>query len=195
MTRTARLLTVAGSLVAAVGLALLGTAWACTGQPQVFSVSPLTAAAGSEVEMRGDAVAPGTPVAVRWNGVSGPKLAEVTADRRGEFALSFAVPADAEPGVHSLMVVAGEGEADAGVGRTTLQVAADPQAGSPTQADSGFAAEEVTSLQAAEQAGTSPALAAGVVLFTVGVVGLFGGFALATTQRRRASASAGWAQR
>lgn len=185
-----RRVSVVSFVTAMLGVALLSTAWACTGQPQVFSVSPLAATAGSEVTMRGDAVAPGTAVELRWNAVAGPKLAETTADEAGQFAMSFAVPADAEPGVYSLMAIAGEGDADAGVGRTAFEVAADPQAGDEGQASapSGFAADQPTSLHTADQTGMTPALAAGVALLSVGAIALFGGFAVATAQRRRALA-------
>lgn len=169
---------------AAVVVGMLGVAYACTGQPQVFSVSPLTAPVGAEVTMRGEAVAVATPVELRWNGVAGPKLAEVTAGADASFALTFTVP-DVEPGVYSLMVVTGEGTT--AVGRTAFEVSgAGAQA---AMADSGFAAEtEMAGLDAPVGVGPSAALLAGVSLLAFGSVALLGGFAVATARRRRAPA-------
>lgn len=184
--------TLVGFVTVAVSLMVLSAAWACTGQPQVFSVSPLTATAGSEVTMRGNEVAEGTPIELRWNGVAGPKLAEATAAETGNFVLAFTVPADAEPGVYSLMVVAGQGEAEAGVGRTTFEVAADPQAasaaGGPGTPQGFHAPVDSVGLDVPASPASATALTAGVLLLAVGASGLFGGFAVATVSRRRALA-------
>lgn len=166
----------------AVCVGMLGVAWACTGQPQVFSVSPLTAPVGAEVTMRGEAVAVATPVELRWNGVAGPKLAEVTAGADASFALSFTVP-EAEPGVYSLVVVT---DGAAAVGRTAFEVS-----GAGAQAaDSGFAsATEAAGLEGAPTGvGSSAALLAGAGLLAFGSVALVGGVAVATLRGRRALA-------
>jgi len=166
----------------AVVLGTLAAAWACTGQPQVFSVNPITAPVGAQVTMRGEAVAVGAPVELRWNGVAGPKLAEVTADSRAGFEMVFTVP-EVAPGVYSLVVVTRDGAA--AVGRTAFEVSG---AGTVT-ADSGFAsATQAAGLDAAVPVGSSAALLAGVGLLAAGGVALFAGFAVATVRRRRAPA-------
>lgn len=179
-------------VAAALGVLVLSAAWACTGQPQVYSVTPLNATAGSEVTMRGGLVAPNASLELRWNGVAGPKLAETVVEPDGTFAMSFAVPDDAEPGVHS--VVAVSPVRDVGVGRTAFEVVADPRAdtgaaASQAGATQGFVAAETVGLDAAAPSGASTALVAGTVLLSLGAAGLFAGFTVATLARRRAYAA------
>lgn len=169
-------------------------AWAWTGQPQVYSVTPLAATAGSEVTMRGGLVAPGHELELRWNGVAGPKLAETTVEDDGTFAMSFTLPADAEPGVHTVIAASEGVGVGVGVGRSAVEVVAHPL-DEPAAAGDGFVAGEAPGLQAAEQSGTPAALIAGAALLTVGAVGLFGGFAVTTVQRRRALARSYQSQR
>lgn len=175
------------ALVGVVGaMGSLSTAWACTGQPQVFSVSPLTAPVGAQVTMRGEAVAATTPVELRWNGVAGPKLAEVTADSRASFELAFTVP-DVAPGVYSLAVVTGQGTAVA-VGRTTVEVSGAGASPAPALAGTGFAsATDAVGLNSLGSS-SSTAMLTGVGLLAFGSVALLGGVAVATQRRRRAPA-------
>lgn len=183
-----RRITMASLALTALGAVLLSTAWACTGQPQVFSVTPLAATAGSEVTMRGGLVAPGRELELRWNGVTGPTLTRTVVDEEATFAMAFTLPEDAEPGVYS--VVAVSDDQGVGVGRSAIEVLADPGAEQAAVGSAeGFAAEEAPGLNVADQADpvTAP-LVAGVALLSLGVAGLFAGFALATVQRRRAMA-------
>lgn len=186
MSMTVRRAMLLSFVAAAVGVGLLGAAWACTGQPQVFSVTPLGATAGSEVTMRGGLVAPGRELELRWNGVAGPTLADTTVDEDARFAMSFAIPDDAEPGVYA--VVAVSDDRGVGVGRSAVEVVADPGEESAATADGFAAGEEAAGLAAAEQTGTSPMLAAGVAMLSLGAVGLLAGFGWATARRQRAVA-------
>jgi len=180
------------SVAAMVGLAsvlgALSGAWACSGQPQVFSVSPLTAPVGAEVTMRGAGVTAMTPVELRWNAVSGPVLAQATANKEAAFEMAFKVPA-AEPGVYSLVLVSKANGVTA-AGRTTFEVsgAMATAARAPAMADAGFAAAtEAASLSSPAGNGSSSTMLAGVGLLAFATVAL-GGLALATVRRRPALA-------
>ncbi len=168
---------------AAVTIVVASGAWACTNQPQVFSVTPLAAVAGAEVTMRGEAVPANSAVELRWNGVAGPKVAEVTADQVGNFAMAFTVP-DVAPGVYSLTVV--PNGATAGLGRAPFEVRGAAGApGTSLQTVGGFASDpQPASLH--EPAGANPVsgLAAGMAIFGFGAVALSAGFTVATVRRR-----------
>jgi len=167
-------------------MVVVGTAWACTNQPQVFSVTPLGSVAGAEVTMRGEAVPAEASVELRWNGVAGPKVAEVTADRVGSFALAFTVP-DVAPGVYSLIVV--PAGSNAGLGRAAFEVRGAPgAAGTPVEAIGSFASNpQAVSLSQPAGVSSFTGLAVGMGMLGFGVVALFTGFAVATVRRRAAA--------
>ena len=186
---TTRRMVVAAVVGLAAVLGTLSTAWACTGQPQVFSVSPVTAPVGAEVTMRGTGVTATTPVELRWNGVSGPVLAQATPDKEAAFAMTFTVP-NVEPGVYSLVVVTNVNGV-AAAGRTTFEVsgAGATAVRAPALADTGFAAAaEAASLSSPAGTGSSSSMLAGVGLLAFASVAL-GGLVVATLRRRPALAS------
>ncbi len=184
---------VLGFALAAIALAIAGQAWACTGQPQVFSVTPLSAVSGAQVTMHGEAALAQT-LELRWNGVAGPKLAQVTTDQVGNFTLAFTVP-DVAPGIYSLVVVAAGDDAlaqearlaGAGVGRAAFEVqGASGSTGRPAVETVGSFASDAqsVSLHQPDRINSSTGLAVAMGLLGFGAVALFTGFAVATVRRR-----------
>jgi len=178
---------VAAFVGVAFTMVIAGGAWACTNQPQVFAVRPLAAVAGAEVTMHGEAAPAHAPVELRWNGVAGPKVAEVTANNVGNFAMAFTVP-DVAPGVYSLMVV--PAGSSAGLGRAAFEVRGAPGAAGTPMATAGSFATSQQAASLIQPAGVSSftGLAVGVA-FGLGTLALGSGFALATVRRRPALAS------
>lgn len=172
--------------IMAVGLlAMGGLAWACTPQTKVLSAAPASGTAGTALTLRGNAVAPGQPVEIRWNGVRGQRVGQAVADADGEF-VGQAVAPDVPPGVYFLVVVAGE---DAGVGRMAFEVTSAEPAADTTTAPTG----ELWSSQAPSPASTSgglaPGLVAGIALLGGGLVALFAGATVAAVNSRRPAPS------
>lgn len=169
---------VTAGLSAGLAVVLAGVAWACTAQPSILSVGPMSSAPNTEVTVTGRAVAAG-PVEVRWNALDGPMLAKVGADARGDFVTTITVP-NARPGVYSIIAVA----QNTGVARMAFEVTpsssgAEEAARAPRPA---WAVGPVTP----RSSPSSPGLAVGSALLAAGLVTLFAGAATASVQRRRA---------
>lgn len=177
-TRATTMGTAVSVLVAAL-LAMGGLAWACTPQTKVLSAAPASGTAGTALTLRGNAVAPGQPVEIRWNGVRGQRVGQAVADADGEF-VGQAVAPDVPPGVYFLVVVAGE---DAGVGRMAFEVtSAEPAA--DTAAPAGDLWSSQAPSPASTAGGLAPGLVAGIALLGVGLVALFAGATVAAVNSR-----------
>lgn len=171
-------------IVAVLGMvALAGVALACTPKPEKFALDPPAAAPGEPVTVEGVA-APNAEVAIHWNSVDEAVVAETSADRSGDFSTTFEVPEQLEGGVAYVVASVDDG---GGVTRAALEVTGGEQAATT--------AEEAWTLApdaAAADTGSSPLsstpLVAGMAMLTLGVVGLFGGAAAASLQRRPALA-------
>lgn len=95
----------AATLVGALGLLAIATyAWACSAQSRLFGISPLAGPPRTSVTMRGEAVAPGTMVEIRWNSPNGEKLGGTQAGADGRFAVVVQIP-EAAPDVYYLLAV------------------------------------------------------------------------------------------
>lgn len=104
--------------VALVGLMLLGSAaWACTYQPQMFTLNAQSGPRGAQVTATGQGVTRGGPVELRWNSLRGPLLAEAAADDSGSFSLVATIP-DAVPDIYYVVAAVG----DEGIARAAFQV-------------------------------------------------------------------------
>lgn len=167
-------------VIAAAALGIVGwtgTAYACSALPQVYSLLPEVASAGETVQVEGRAVRSAAPVEIRWNGVGGPVLASVT-PVGGFLSVPVRVP-DVAPGIYSLTLVT----RDAGVARAAFEVTGGP--GSAPAAPSSVA---LWPTSAAGDLLTAPVSSApapvGVVLLSVGLVGLFAGSTVALLRRR-----------
>ena len=181
---------VAVAVLAAVGLA--GAAWACTPRPQNFALDPPVVAAGdqpAQVTATGAGVA-NSNVAMHWNGVDGPVLAEAEtpadAAQDGEFATTFEVPENAEPGVAYVVAVAERDGESQGVARAALQVTADGQPADAAATSSWQAADQptVTDTETGPAGLSMPAMA-GMGMLTLGGAALFASFTTVAVQRRR----------
>lgn len=179
MRRTLRTLSgmVGMGILGLVGWA--GVAFACSVSPQVtYSLAPESATPGDTVTVEGRAVSSRSPVEIRWNGVTGKVLATAT-PTNGAFSVPVQVP-DVSPGIYSLMLVT----TDAGVGRTSIEVAA--LAGVPSQRVAAAQVWPTAAEARAAGASTFPGPAAvGVALLAVGLAGLFGASTFAVVRRRR----------
>jgi len=189
------------TLVATVfgALAIASFAWACTGQPQVFMLTPQTGPSGVEVTVAGQMVTQG-PVEIRWtgNGISeGLKLADSFAGPNAAFSIPVRIPQSA-PGVYYITVEAG----DRSIARTTFEVtgetavSAAPVSGQARQSRTvpadlwrGFTDASDSSFQESGPASLSdPAPGqgslVGLALSGTGAVAL-GGLSVVAMQRRR----------
>lgn len=170
---------VIAAAIATLG-AWAGVAFACTVlAPEVYSITPESAAPGSTVVVRGQDVRSDAPVEIRWNAAKGDLLAVAMPEARA-LSTTVRIP-DVAPGVYYLNLVASDGR----VGRAAIEVAA---------------AEGTVSAPAPQlwpSTGAEPAVeagrgssSAGVALLAVGVVGLFAGATVAVIRRRRVPAAA-----
>lgn len=165
---------VVGAIVWAASMA-----FACTVAPQVsYSLFPESAAPGQTVTVEGKAVSSREPVQIRWNSTKGKVLATTVATN-GAFSVPVTIP-EVPNGVYSLMLVT----ADAGVGRTALEVTGAPGVAAPAATSAQLWPEAVT-VKANPAPGPGPGQM-GVALLAVGLVGLFAGSVVAVTHRRRA---------
>ena len=164
----------------AVVLGLASVAWACTPTARVLSVSPGTASPGSQVDIAVESVSTQGPVEIRWNSLTGERLA--TATWNGEaYAASVAVP-EVAPGVYTLVATAD----GAGVARTSFEVTP-ATAAVPTPAAAVTPADRWAprAVLDAAPSGANPGVVAGSALLAVGLVSAFAGFAVAAGRRRR----------
>lgn len=177
---------VALAVLLAVGVA--GAVWACTPKPQNFALDPPAAAAGqqgAQVTATGTTT-PDSDVAIHWNGVDGPVLAQTTANgHNGQFSATFAVPDSAEPGVAYVVASAEHGDTQ-GVTRAALQLTGDGEQATATSAwqASGSQATTADAVEAGP-AGMSTPTAAGLGMLALGGAGLFASFTAVAVQRRR----------
>lgn len=179
-------LAVALAVLVAVGVA--GAVWACTPKPQNFALDPPVAAAGdqpAQVTATGRSI-PNSEIAIHWNGVDGPVLAETTVGGEGHFATTFEVPEQAEPGVAYIVASAEQGSAQS-VARAALELTGD---GEPAEAASTSAWQANPSQATAqtEAAGMSTPTMAGLGMLALGGAGLFASFTAVAVQRRRVPA-------
>src|SRR5829696_7405176 len=94
----------AGAVV--VLLVWMAAAFACT-SAAVLYLSPARGPAGAQVTVEGIAfsvLAPVVPVVLRWNGVTGPDLAQAIPNKAGEITVTFTVP-QASPGYYVVVAV------------------------------------------------------------------------------------------
>lgn len=167
-------------------LGLASTAWACTVQAPLIGVSPASGQPASTVTVRGQGVpraADGSPepVEIRWNAVTGPKLAEVMADSTGLFTTTVAIPASA-PEIYSVVAVAG----GARLGQTTFEVSPPPgQAAPATEPTGQLWGRNGDTPRPQEHHRAGPSLAPGAGVLGGGLVAVAGGFAAASLRRRR----------
>jgi hypothetical protein len=193
-----------GLSVAAVAVLVgMSAAWACTFQPRIFALSQEAGPKGSEVLITGQGVAPQGAVGIHWNGVTGPRLAQTSADSAGNFSVVAPIP-NVAPDVYSLVAVA----ANAGVARSSFEVTPEyamsqtvsavqtppvavdrGQEGSRFWANPSHAPGLDNSTPASSNSPNS-GLLAGVGLLAAGLVALFSGFTIAVVRKRRALASA-----
>lgn len=101
-------------------VALAAAAYACTNLA-TLNLSTSTGRPGNQITVTGTAFSyvcvcgpqmPPTPVKIRWGGVQGQVLAEVTPDRPGTLSAAFTVP-DAEPGYY--VIVASQHDPHTGI--------------------------------------------------------------------------------
>lgn len=166
-----------------------GLAWACTAFPTILSVEPLAegspnagpgfGAAGSRLSVKGTAVASGAPVTIRWNATEGPIIGVGAATASGKFTVDATVPPSA-PGVYYLVAnVAGVGVARAAFEVIGEGLAPGVSAGAASQASLWAPSPAHAAGRAA-----NPAATIGLGLLGIGLVGVFGGVAVATLARR-----------
>jgi hypothetical protein len=183
LTTTAKL---AAVLVATAGFVAAGAAFACTPKPQDFTLSQAAGPRAAEVSVRGVGVAPRGAVAIRWNSATGPVLAETTADNSGSFSAPVRIPGDAEGGVSYIVAVAGD---NGGVARAAYQVTGTGQTAEAAAPAWSLATDPA--LADGGSSGPSAPIVAGVGMLTLGLVGLFTGFAVVSVRSRRAPANLG----
>lgn len=163
--------------VLATGMGVTGIAWACTPQPLLTLQGPATGPATSSVSVKGQLV-PAGPAEVRWNSATGPVVGSAVAEN-SVFATNVTIPKSA-PGVYYLVLVSGS-EA---IARAAFEVTT----AGPTASTSN-PWEPTSAEQPASSTSNTTPLTAGMVLLSVGLVGLAGGTAVAVTTRKRVRAS------
>lgn len=166
--------------VAAAALGLVGwagAAFACSPQPQVYSLLPGVAAPGEKVQVEGRSVMGGAPVEIRWNGVGGQLLAVAT-PVGGQVSVAVQVP-DVAPGIYSLTLV----NPDVGMGRTAIEVTG-TTGSAPAAASSAALWPTAVEGALAPAAVSSTPGAAGLVLLGAGLVGLFAASTAVVVRRR-----------
>jgi len=183
-------------LAAMAVLSAASLALACTGQTRILSITPQAGPPGTAVTLKGEAIVPGTPVEVRWNGLNGPGLANATAGPGGTFSAVVNVP-EAAPGVYYLVVSAGE----TAVARNAFEVTASASvpggpvstANVPGRSVSSGLWNGLSANRGAVDAGTvagtpsrtqSPGALIGIALAGAGAVAM-SGVALTVSRRRR----------
>jgi hypothetical protein len=175
------------ALGALIGVALMmvmaTVVFACTYIPHLYAASPQSGVPGSDISLSGDTAAVNHPVTMRWNGLHGAVLGTVMPDAQGKFQTTVKVP-DVAAG--SYFIVADAGGSD--VARAHFQVTGSAGAAGVPQAPA--VAPETTTVPSldgatAESSWLTSALMPGLVLFTLGTVGVVGGFSLVLARRRR----------
>ena len=184
---------VGGVLIAAVVLGVASFAWACTNFARVDAINPPADAPRSEVTVRGAGVGPNALVQLRWNALDGQVIGSAAADGNGGFSVKGLVPANALPGVYSVIAVAGQ----TGVGRAAFEVTAPAGttavpaltgAGGINGADSGLWKGFSSNGPGLDGTGsTNLPVELGFGILAVGLAALATGAAVATVRRRRLS--------
>jgi hypothetical protein len=169
-----------GGLAAFVTLACIavvgvGAAWACTGQPLMHLATDAVGEAGSHarVEVLANQAVSG-PVAVRWNALDGPVLAQADLAPGTAATLDVTIPQTA-PGVYYLVL-----DTSAGVARSAFEVT-DPME-APASPASPWAATS-----AAGDDAPFGSFRAGVALLAVGIVAMSAITLVALARRRTAA--------
>ena len=185
-----------GTVLMAV-LAAAGLAWACTAVPSIVAVTPADAPPGSPVTVRGQAPGAGRVLEFRWDGVRGPALARAE-DKfvLTSFSVEVPIPADATPGVHTIVAVpAGGDPASAGVGsvgRATVEVtgSAPGQGASSGRAPAPVGGARLWGSPVARSTPSGPGTTyvAGLAVLGLGLGGMVSAFGAAALQRRRVPA-------
>lgn len=128
-----RRITCIGVGLAAVGLLMAATAWACTGTGSLNPASlpagtyPAAGEAGRTVTVTGQGYTVGKEVRVHWDATDGVVLTTVTpANTTPQFAVGVTIPADATAGVHYLIAVQPEND-EIEPGRMAFEVIVQPQ--------------------------------------------------------------------
>jgi hypothetical protein len=166
-------------------LALGSLAWACTDFTKIDSIIPATNPAAATAAVKGSGAAAGSMVALRWNALNGPVIAQAQADESGAFSADAKIP-DVPAGIYT--VIASDGKSS--VGRVPYEVGAAGVSGASVTpgaaGDLKFTAKTSPGLSAPS---ASPLSAAMIVVFGGGLVALASGAALMTTRRRKALAT------
>jgi len=182
-------------LAAMVMLSAASLALACTGQTRILSITPQAGSPATAITVKGEAIVPGTPVEIRWNGLNGAELANATAGPGGTFSAAVNVP-EAAPGVYYLVVSAGE----TAVARNAFEVTESASASNGRASAANVPGRSVSSdlwnglsanrgaVDAGTVAGTSrtrgPGALIGIALAGAGAVAM-SGVVLTVSRRRR----------
>lgn len=159
-------------------LVAVSAAWACTGQPRVFTVSQPAAAEGQAVEARGEATQANRPIAIRWNNLEGEVLGAGVTDATGAFAVPITLP-KAAPGIYSVVLTG-----DTAAGRTTIEITA-PGDADGVRATAPDAPWSRPGPELAQPGQFGREATVGALFLSIGMVGLFVAFAVAASGRRR----------
>jgi len=163
-------------------------------------VGPTAGPRSSAATVSGQGIASAKNVEIRWNSISGPKLAEASLDSTGSFSVPVTLP-DSAPGVY-MMIVSADGVS---AGRVAFEVTNDGQPAAQKLEASrskligadnwqGFAAPSNGSASlAGSNASATPAgrqsMLAGGFLLATGLAGLLTAGIVSAKRRRSASAS------
>ena len=173
------------ALGALVGVQVVA-ALACT-SIATLNLNQTSGAAGTNLTVTGSSFATiasgGTAVSIRWNGVEGPVLAQVTPDASGSISAAVTVPANVEPGYYIITATQNGKDGTAAFGtpaRLAFQVlgpnatsaaqqpGAQPVAQAPTGSGFGIGASTAVLLGALG--------VAGLLLFLLGAATFVGSF-------------------
>lgn len=182
-------LSVASAGVVAVMLAAAATAWACTNLA-TLNLSRSAVTPGESIEVTGSsfrtAERGGQDVFMRWNGLDGEVLAQMTPDASGQVVATVSVPGDALPGYYTMVAtqdVAGQdGDVAAGGASPAFgtPARASLQVGQPAVAPDAAVANPPVASDA-----VSPTLLLLTAVLAVAGLGLFaGGFGLFLREAR-----------
>ena len=186
---------VVGTGVVAAAVAVASAAWACTAWTGMYPLSQPAGPPGTEVTVRGTSPVAG-PVEIRWDGLQGRLLGTAQAGPReqgGEFLADVTIP-KAGPGVHYVVVVS---SGNGGWSRASFKIPGKPGEAvtarptlDPAQRPAPLLdADPLWSRPETSAEATSPVMAAGVALLSVGMVALVAVFGVAGARRRRATAA------
>ncbi len=188
----------AGAVVAAAGLLMAASAWACVSGP-VISLSTINAKAGQEIGITGTGFAASSPdpTIVRFNALDGPVLVTVPGPLAGGLLdAKVTIPQGTNPGSYILVTTRqnAQGGLTMAPVRTVLNVVGDtganPLVGAPAgTADTGARVSAMARTDNSISSGTLALVAlgvGGVGMFLAGMAALFAGRRSGTPEAARA---------